>query len=80
MFQMLIDFLTGNVPSPEHPERTVVNPLWIMEQSSSLHESCGNTSSSSLHESFGGMSFSQVETPSIPTDFGSSFNIGGGFL
>ena len=31
--QMLIDLFTGGPPDPFYPERTVVDPLWIAEQS-----------------------------------------------
>ena len=60
-FQMFVDLFTGGPPDPSNPDRTVLNPLWIAEQSQ-LNSSFIDSSR---------ISTSVIETPSY-FDFSAS--------
>jgi hypothetical protein len=76
MFEMLINFFTGSpILDAKHPEHTVVNPLWIMEQSNSLHDTSSVHDTSSMFDN-SWMSFHSTDTFCGSSDSFSSSSCG----
>jgi hypothetical protein len=71
-FSMFIDLFTGLTPSGAHPENTVLNPLWVAQETQ-LNSSIVDSSSSIFDDS--SISSPSIETFSAPSyyDFNSGF-------